>query len=132
MDATFQHLKAWICHTLLNTTLTYYDRRTKPVIVQTNASEYGLCATLIQSGQPIPFASKTLANVKTCYANIKEKSLSVCVGLKKCHTYLYGRHILIQNYHKPLEMIQHKPIHAAPPHLQCMLLCMQKYDYTTQ
>ena len=27
-------------------------------------------------------------------------------------------------------MIQHKPIHAAPPRLQQMLLGMQKYDYT--
>ena len=27
-------------------------------------------------------------------------------------------------------MIQHKPIHAAPPRLQGMLLHMQKYDYT--
>ena len=27
-------------------------------------------------------------------------------------------------------MIQKKPIHAAPPHLQCMLLRLQKYDYT--
>ena len=27
-------------------------------------------------------------------------------------------------------MIQQKPIHAAPPQLQQMLLCMQKYDYT--
>ena len=29
-------------------------------------------------------------------------------------------------------MIQHKPIHTAPPRLQQMLLHMQKYDYTTQ
>ena len=29
-------------------------------------------------------------------------------------------------------MIPQKPIHAAPPCLQCMLLCMQKYDYTIQ
>ena len=27
-------------------------------------------------------------------------------------------------------MIQHKPIHAAPPRLWWMLLHMQKYDYT--
>ena len=29
-------------------------------------------------------------------------------------------------------MIQQKPIHVAPPQLQCMLLNMQKYDYTIQ
>ena len=37
-DATFQHLKAWICQTLLNATLMYYDR-SKPIIVQTGAIE---------------------------------------------------------------------------------------------
>ena len=29
-------------------------------------------------------------------------------------------------------MIQKKPIHGAPPHLQRMLLYLQKYDYTIQ
>ena len=40
-DIAFQKLKQWICKTLLNTTLTYFDR-TKPVVIQTDASEYGL------------------------------------------------------------------------------------------
>ena len=121
----------WICHTLLNTMLTYYDRN-KPVIVQTNASEYGSGATLIQSAQPIAFASRTLTDMETCYASIERECLLVCFGLKKLHTYLYGRHVIVQNDHKPLEMIQHKPIHATPPHLQCIYFCMQKYDYTIQ
>ena len=36
-NAAFKHLKAWICQTLLNTTLAYYDQ-SKPVIVQNDAS----------------------------------------------------------------------------------------------
>ena len=36
---------------------------------------------------------------------------------------------IIENDHKPLEMIQHKPINVAHPRLQWMLLHMQKYDY---
>ena len=39
---------------------------------------------------------------------------------------------MVENDHKPLEMIQHKPIYVAPPQLQWMHLCMQKYDYTIQ
>ena len=39
-DAAFQHLKAWIYQTLLNGTLAYYDR-SKPFIVQTDATKYG-------------------------------------------------------------------------------------------
>ena len=69
-DAVFQCLKAWICQTLVNATLVYYDR-SKPVIVQMDASKYGLGAALIQSGPPIAFASKTLTDIETHYANIE-------------------------------------------------------------
>ena len=95
-----------------------------------DASEYGLGAALMKGGHPIAFASKSLIDVETNYANIERECLSVCFGLEKFRTYLYGRHVIIENNHKPLEMIQHKPIHAAYPRLQQMLLCMQKYNYT--
>ena len=84
-DATFQKLKQWICKTLLNTTLTYFDH-TKPVVIQTDASEYGLGAALMQDGKPIAFASKTLTDVETRYANIEHECLSVCFVLEKFHT----------------------------------------------
>ena len=129
-EAAFQSPKAWICHTLLNATLAYYDRA-KPVIVQTDASEYGLGTVLIHSSCPIAFASKTLTDIETQYANIEQECLSVCFSLEKFNTYIYGWHVMVQN-HKPLEMIQQKPIHATPPRLQQMLLHMQKYDYTIQ
>ena len=109
--------------------LTYFDY-TKPMVIQTNASEYGL--GLIQDGRPITFTSKTLINIETRYANIEQECLSVCFGLEKFHTYVYGRHIAVHNNHKPLEMIQKKTIHTAYPNLQRMLLQLQKYDYTTQ
>ena len=80
-DIAFQKLKQWICKTLLNTTLAYFDC-TKPVVIQTDASEYGLGAALLQDGRPIAFASKTLTDVETRYANIKCKCLSVCFGLE--------------------------------------------------
>ena len=128
-DAAFQCLKAWICQTLLKVTLAYYDR-TKPVVIQTGASEFRLGAALLQGGWPIAFASKTLTDVESHYANIERECLSVCFGLEKFHTYIYGRHVLLESDHKLLEMIQHKPIHVAPPRLQQMLLHMQKYDYT--
>ena len=131
MNAAFQHLRALICHTLLNTMPAYLDG-IKPVIIQTDACKIGIGATLTQSGWPIAFASKTLTNVETCYTYIERECLSVCFSLKKFHTYLYGRHIIIQNDHKLLEMIQHKPIHPTPPHLQCMLLHMQRDNYMIQ
>ena len=99
-------------------------------MIQTDTSKFGLGAALLQGGWPKAFASKTLTEIESHYANIERECLSVCFGLEKFHTYIYGRHVLIENDHKPLEMIQHKPIHEAPPRLQWMLLHMQKYDYT--
>ena len=128
-DSAFQGLKAWICQTLLKVTLAYYDR-SKPDVMLMDTSKYGLGAALIQGGHPIAFASKPLTGIETNYANIERECLSVCFGLEKFHTYLYGWHVIIENDHKLLEMIQHKPIHVAPPRLQQMLLHMQKYDYT--
>ena len=52
----------------------------------------------------------------------------MCFGLEKFHTYIYGRHVTVENDDKLLEMIKQKPIYAAPP----QLLCMQKYDYIVQ
>ena len=117
----FQQLKQWICKTLLKTTLAYYDR-SQPLSIQTDASEYGLGAALLQNNRPIAFASKTLTDMETRYANIERECLSVVFGLEKFHTYIYGRHITVFNDHKPLEIITKKPIHAAPPRLQRMLL----------
>ena len=89
-DSAFQQLKQWICKTLLKTTLAYYNR-SQPLSIQTDASEYGLGAALLQNNRPIPFASKTLTDVETRYANIERECLSFVFGLEKFHTYIYGR-----------------------------------------
>ena len=120
-DSAFQQLKQWICNTLLKTTLAYYDR-SQPLTIHTDASEYGLRAALLQHNRPIAFTSKTLTDVETRYANIEQECLSVVFGLEKFHTYIHGRHITVYNDHKPLEMITRKPIYAATPRLQRMLL----------
>ena len=81
----FQQLKQWICKTLLKTTLAYYDR-SQPLSIQTDASEYGLGTALLQNNRPIAFASKTLTDMETRYANIERECLSVVFGLEKFHT----------------------------------------------
>ena len=116
-DASFHHLKQWICNTLLKTTLAYYDH-TKPVEIHTDASEYGLGTALIQNNKPVAFASKTLTAMESRYTNIEHECLSVVFSVEKFHTYIYRNHVTVYNDNKPLEMIQEKPIHAAPPCLQ--------------
>ena len=44
--------------------------------------------------------------------------------------YVYGRSFTIESGHKPLESISQKNLADTPAHLQCMLLCLQGYNYT--
>ena len=107
--------------------LGYYDRR-KEVIIQADASLRGLGACLIQDGKPIAFASKSLTGAESRYANIERELLAVVFACICFNTYLQGRWFTVQSDHKPLEMIHLKSMHKAPPHLQRMLLQLQKYD----
>ena len=42
--------------------------------------------------------------------------------------YVYGQKFLVESDHKPLQTILKRNINNAPPRIQCMLLCLQKYD----
>ena len=60
-----------------------------PVEIHTDASKYGLGAVLMQINRPIAFASKTLTDVETMYANIEHECLSVAFALEKfLNTYM--------------------------------------------
>ena len=49
--------------------LAYYDP-SKELILQVDASKYGLGATLIQEGRPLAYASKALTHTEVNYAQI--------------------------------------------------------------
>ena len=50
------------------------------------------------------------------------------MGAQKFHTYVYGRKVIVETDHKPLESIFRKSLNDAPPRLQRMLLKLTKYD----
>ena len=129
---SFQQVKTLIAKA--NTTpLRYYDRNL-PVIVQADASLRGLGACLIQQhkgkDQPIAFASKSLTDTETRYANIERELLAIVSACQCFSTYLLGRSFIAESDHKPLEMIAMKNLANVPPCLQRMLLELQRYDVT--
>ena len=129
---SFQKIKALIAKAN-EMPLRYYDR-TKPVKVQVNASLRGLGACLIQEykgeDQPIAFASKSLTDVETRYANIERELLAIVFACQWFSTYLLGRSFIAESDHKLLEMIAMKNLANALPCLQRMLLELQRYDVT--
>ena len=107
--------------------LRYYDPA-EPLVVQCDASDFGLGAALMQDGAPIAFASRTLTQTERNYAQIEKEMLAVVYGLERFHTYTYGRKVHVESDHKPLEAIMRKPLHATPKRIQRMLLRLQYYD----
>ena len=99
-----------------------------------DASLRGLGACLIQKhkgeDQPIAFASKSLMDMETRYTNIERELLTIVFDCQCFSTYLLRRSFIAESDHKPLEMIAMKNLANAPPHLQRMLLELQRYDVT--
>ena len=100
--------------------------------IQVDASQIGLGAALLQNGKPIAFASKALTKTECRYANIEREMLAAVFGAERFHTYIYGWSFMIESDHKPLESISRKNLADTPAWLQCMMLCLQGYDFTVR
>jgi hypothetical protein len=70
--------------------LCYYDV-SKPVSIQCDSSETGLGAALLQDGQPVAFASRTLTPTERGYAQIEKECLAIVFSCDRFNQYIYGR-----------------------------------------
>ena len=73
MQKEFEGIK----HAIVNAVqLTHYDPN-KSAVIETDASQKGLGAVLIQDGQPVRFLSKALTLTETNYSNIERELLAI-------------------------------------------------------
>ena len=108
--------------------LKYYDVASETTI-QCDASESGLGATLLQNGQPVAFASRSLSTAERNYAQLEKECLAIVFACSRFNQYLHGRELTtVESDHKPLVPIFQKSLHSAPKGLQRMLLRLQKYN----
>ena len=107
--------------------LGYYSQ-SKPLYLQCDASQSGLGCALLQEGRPICYASRALTPAETKYAQIEKEMLAIVFGMRRFHTYTFGRHTIVLSDHKPLEIITKKPLENAPRRIQGMMLKLQMYD----
>lgn len=119
--------------------LGHYDEG-KPLILTCDASPYGVGCVLAQLDEygvetPVAFHSRTLSSSERNFAQIDREALAVIVGIKKFHTYAYGRHVLIKTDHKPLLGIfgSNKSIpEILSPRMLRWTLLLSAYDYNIQ
>ena len=123
-DKAFNKVKKLISQAPI---LQHYDPA-QDLVVQCDASKNGLGACLLQDGQPVTYASRTMTETEQNYAQIEKETLAIVFALEHFHQYTYGRATLVQSDHKPLESILKKPLSKAPLRLQRMLLHLHNYD----
>ena len=98
--------------------LRYYSSQ-EEVTIQCDTSQSGLGAALLQNGQPVAYASRTLLSAETRYAQIEKELLAIVFACTHFNMYLYGRdRVNVESDHKPLESIFLKPLDSAPVRLQ--------------
>ena len=120
--ATIQHLV--IQHPVLK-----FSNVEEEVTIQTDASDKGLGAVLLQNGQPVAFASRTLSPTEKNYATIEKECLAIVFACERFNQYLARReNISVETDHKPLESIFKKSLLSAPCRLQRMLLRLQRFN----
>ena len=108
--------------------LRYYNVNL-PVTIQCDSSDTGMGAALLQEGQPVEFASRTLTPTERGYEQIEKECLAIVFSCERFNQYIFGREsISVQSDYKPLEAIFTKPLKAAPKRLQGMLLRLQKFN----
>ena len=112
--------------------LRYYDVKEEATI-QCDALQKGLGATLLQKGQPVAFAFRSLSLTEQHYAQTEKECLAIVFACEHFNRYTHGREsTTIHTDHKPLVTIFNKPIHSAPKRLQRMILRLQKYHLALQ
>ena len=106
--------------------LRFFDPNVTPVL-QCDASMNGLGACLLQDNQPVAYASRSLTPTEVQYAQIEKEMLSIVFGMERFESYLYGRKVIVESDHKPLESIL-KSLLSVPKRLQRMMLRLQKFE----
>ena len=107
--------------------LAYYNPE-KDNIIQSDGSLQGIGSVLMQDGRPVCYASRSLTETESRYSNIERELLAACWSLEKFNHYVFGKKVIIETDHKPLESIWKKTIMSASPRLQRLLLKRAKYD----
>ena len=123
-DDAFETLKHAVSTTPV---LKFYDVN-QPVTLNVDASSMGLGAVILQNNQPVAYASRALTTAQQNYAQIEKEALAIKFGCTKFHQYLFGKEVLVETDHRPLQAIFAKPLYQAPARLQRILLSLQRYD----
>lgn len=83
----------------------------KSIVIQADASQYGLGCCLLQNGRPVALDSRILTETEKNYAQVEKEMLALCFAAQKFEKYIWGMpDVLFQTDHQPLIHIFKKVI----------------------
>ena len=114
------------------------------VVLQVDASDYGLGAVLLQPSlsstesseiewQPVAYSSSSLTPTEKAYAQIEKETLAIVHAFPKFDQLLFGKaDIIVHTDHRLREAIFKRSLASAPCRLQSMLLLLQRYSFRVE
>ena len=107
------------------------DAETK---ISADSSSYGLGAVLLQKQQeewrPVAFASRSLSEAETRYAQIEKEALAGTWACEKFADYILGKRIRLETDHKPLvSLLGSKHLDDLPPRILRFRLRLSRFLY---
>ena len=116
--------------------LTLYDPAADTK-VSADASSFGLGAVIlqrteaIQPWKPVAYASRTMTDTETHYAQIEKEALALTWACERFSMYLLGKSFLLETDHKPLvSLLSSKNLDNLPPRILRFRLRMMRYNFT--
>ena len=128
-DKAFRTLKAYVASPPILKAPDF----SRPFILQTDASDVGIGAILLQEGEddiphPIAFASKKLLDRERHYSTIERECLAIVWGIQKFQEFLYGSQFVLETDHQPLQYLNRAQFQNG--RLMRWALALQPYSLT--
>ena len=109
-------------------TRAFFDPQAE-IVIQCDASPYGLGCVLLQRGKPILFASRTTTKAERNYSQLEREFLSVVFALHRFRLYLIGTVCTVQTDHRPILGIIGKSIDLLSARLRRWVIAIQQFDF---
>ena len=105
-----------------------------PFKVQTDASQIGIGAVLLQTtpegDRPVCYLSKKLTPSQQRWPAIEQECYAIVTAIQLWHHYLHGRHFILETDHRPLEALMKKT--QLNSKCERWRLLLQTYDFTVK
>ena len=86
-----------------------------------------------QEWQPVAYASRSMSETETRYAQIEKEALAITWACEKFSTYILGKHISIDTDHKPLvPLLNNKHLDNLPPRVLRFRFRLMRFSYSIQ